>query len=67
MERAATRLPRDLPARLAPALARLDAASKGMSRHDLDPWDELESAALLLAGRPSRMPATVDLCVHGRQ
>jgi len=60
MERAAARVPRDLPARIAPALARLDAASKGMSRYGFDPWDELEAAALLVAGKPIRMPATVD-------
>ena len=35
-------------------------ASKGMSRHRFDPWDELEAAALLVAGKPIRMPATVD-------
>lgn len=61
MERAATRVPRDLAGRIAPALARLDAASKGMTRFDFDPWDELEAAALLLAGKPIRTPATVDL------
>lgn len=59
MERAAQRIARDLPGRLVPALARLDALSKGIGR--LDPWDELAAAALLLAGKPIRTPATISL------
>ena len=57
MERAAARVPRDVAPSLVPALARLDALSKGLG--DADPWDELAAAALVLAGTPSRGSAQV--------
>ena len=52
MERAATRVPRDVAPSLVPALARLDAMSKGLGH--ADPWEALEAAALVLAGTPAR-------------
>ena len=57
MERAATRVPRDVAPSLVPVLARLDALSKGLGR--ADPWDELAAAALLVAGTPTRPSAQV--------
>jgi DNA polymerase-3 subunit delta len=52
MERAASRLSRDVAPSLVPALAKLDALSKGLGK--TDPWDELAAAALTLCGTPIR-------------
>ena len=54
MERAASRIPRDVAPSLVPTLAKLDALSKGLGK--ADPWDELGAAALVLAGTPARPP-----------
>ena len=51
MERAAQRVPPSLIAPLLVAAASLDALAKGIGRGNA--WDELESAALALAGRPA--------------
>jgi len=52
LERAATRIPREIAPSLVPEVARLDALSKGLGRED--PWDELAAVALVLCGQPAR-------------
>ena len=52
LERAASRIPRDVAPALVPEVARLDALSKGLGRGD--PWDALDAVALVLCGRPAR-------------
>lgn len=56
LERAASRIPRELAPSLLPEVARLDAASKGLGLDD--PWDELAAVALALCGTPARPLAT---------
>ena len=59
LERAVQRVSPSLVPQLLTACARLDALAKGIGRGN--PWDELATAALALAGKPALpLPAAVD-------
>jgi len=55
LERAVKRVGRDTVATLLSSLARLDSLVKGLGQGR--PWDEIAATALVLCGKPARVPA----------